>query len=64
MAKSVFKKQNEFVAKKVSSTVQLDKTPKRESIRFVSAVEQGLKDADEGRVLTSAQAKSRLGLKK
>jgi hypothetical protein len=30
----------------------------------MAAVNRGIKDADDGKVLTSAQAKSRLGLKK
>jgi prevent-host-death family protein len=44
------------------SPVEFDRIQEQE--RFMAAVNRGIKDADDGKVLTSAQAKSRLGFKK
>jgi prevent-host-death family protein len=46
------------------SPAEFDRIQEQESNRFVAAVNRGIQDADTGKVLTSAQAKSRLGLKK
>jgi len=46
------------------SPAEFDRIQEQESARFMAAVNRGIKDADDGKVLTSAQAKSRLGLKK
>jgi antitoxin YefM len=46
------------------SPAEFDRIQEQETARFVASVNRGLNDADNGRTLTSAQAKSRLGLKK
>lgn len=46
------------------SPAEFDRIQEQESYRFMAAVNRGLKDADEGNLLNSTQAKSRLGLKK
>ncbi len=46
------------------SPAEFDRIQEQESARFVTAVNRGLKDADDGKLFTSTQAKSRLGLKK
>ena len=46
------------------SPAEFDRIQEQESSRFVTSVNRGLQDADRGQVLTSSQAKSRLGLKK
>ena len=63
-AQPVLITQNGKPAGVLISPAEFDRIQESESIRFVSAVQQGIKDADEGRILTSAQVKSRLGLKK
>jgi prevent-host-death family protein len=46
------------------SPAEFDRIQEQESIRFVTAVNRGIKDADEGKLLNSIQTKSRLGLRK
>ena len=46
------------------SPAEFDRIQEQETIRFIASVNRGIQDADSGKVLTSAQAKSRLGLKK
>jgi len=46
------------------SPAEFDRIQEQESARFMASVRRGIEDADSDRVLTSAQAKSRLGLKK
>lgn len=46
------------------SPAEFDRIQEQESARFVASVNRGLSDADEGKLLTSTEAKSRLGLKK
>ncbi len=46
------------------SPAEFDRIQEQESSRFVTAVNRGLQDADAGKVLTTSQAKSRLGIKK
>ena len=46
------------------SPAEFDRIQEQETNRFVASVNRGIQDADSGKVLTSAQAKSRLGLKK
>lgn len=46
------------------SPAEFDRIQEQETARFVASVNCGLQDADNGKTLTSAQAKSRLGLKK
>lgn len=46
------------------SPAEFDRIQEQETARFVASVNRGLQDADNGKTLTSAQAKSRLGLKK
>lgn len=46
------------------SPAEFDRIQEQESARFMASVQQGLHDANDGKVLTSAQAKARLGLKK
>jgi prevent-host-death family protein len=41
------------------SPAEFDRIQEQESARFMAAVNRGIKDADDGKVLTSAQAKSR-----
>lgn len=45
------------------SPAEFDRIQEQDSARFVASVNRGLSDADEGKVLTSAEVKSRLGLK-
>lgn len=45
------------------SPAEFDRIQEQESARFVVSVNRGLNEADEGKLLTSAEAKSRLGLK-
>lgn len=46
------------------SPAEFDRIQEQETARFMASVNRGLQDADGGKVLTSAQAKSRLGIKK
>ena len=46
------------------SPAEYDRIQEQESVQFMAAVNRGLKDADDRKLLTSAQAKSKLGLKK
>ena len=46
------------------SPAEFDRIQEQETTRFVASVNRGIQDADVGKVLTSAQARSRLGLKK
>ena len=46
------------------SPAEFDRIQEQESSRFVTSVNRGLQDADNGRVLTASQAKTRLGIKK
>lgn len=45
------------------SPAEFDRIQEQESSRFVTSVNRGLQDADSGKILTSSQAKSRLGIK-
>ena len=45
------------------SPAEYDRIQEQELIQFTAAVNRGLRDADDGKLLTSAQAKSKLGLK-
>lgn len=46
------------------SPAEFDRIQEQEVARFMASVNRGLQDADNGHVLTSTQAKARLGLKK
>ncbi len=46
------------------SPAEFDRIQQQETDRFLNAVQRGLDDADVGKVYTSSQAKSKLGLKK
>jgi len=46
------------------SPAEFDRIQEQDSARFIASVNRGMGDADNGRTLTSAQAKLRLGLKK
>ncbi len=46
------------------SPAEFDRIQEQESSRFVTSVNRGLQDADNGKLVTSLQAKSRLGIKK
>jgi prevent-host-death family protein len=46
------------------SPAEFDRIQEQESSRFVTSVNRGLQDADNGKVITSSKAKSRLGIKK
>ncbi|MES2769462.1 MAG: type II toxin-antitoxin system Phd/YefM family antitoxin [Bdellovibrionota bacterium] len=46
------------------SPAEFDRIQEQETARFMASVNQGLEDADNGRVLTSKEAKKKLGLKK
>jgi prevent-host-death family protein len=46
------------------SPAEFDRIQEQETTRFVASVNRGLQDADNGKILSSVQAKSRLGLKK
>ena len=46
------------------SPAEYDRIQEQESVQFMAAVNRGLKEADDGKLLTSAQVKSKLGLKK
>ena len=56
--------QNGKPAAVLLSPAEFDRILEQESSRFVTAVNRGLQDADTGKVLTTSQAKSRLGIKK
>ena len=56
--------QNGKPAAVLVSPAEFDRIQEQETARFVTAVTRGLQDADVGKVMTSAQAKSRLGIKK
>lgn len=56
--------QNGKPAGVILSPAEFDRIQEQESVRFMAAVNRGIKDADDGKILTSAQTKSRLGLKK
>lgn len=45
------------------SPAEFDRIQEQESSRFIFSVNRGLQDADNGRVLTTTQAKNRLGQK-
>ena len=45
------------------SPAEYDRIQEQEAVQFMAAIHRGLKDADDGKLLTSAQAKSKLGLK-
>jgi prevent-host-death family protein len=45
------------------SPAEFDRIQEQESSRFVTSVNRGLQDADSGKVLTSTQVKTRLGIK-
>lgn len=45
------------------SPAEFDRIQEQESTRFVASVNRGLNDADNGKLLTAAEAKSRLDLK-
>lgn len=55
--------QNGKPAAVLLSPAEFDRIQEQESSRFVTAVIRGLQDADTGKILTSSQAKSRLGTK-
>jgi prevent-host-death family protein len=46
------------------SPAEFDRIQEQEAERFVVSVKRGIKDAEIGKVLTTGQLKSRLGLKK
>jgi antitoxin YefM len=46
------------------SPAEFDRLQEQETARFVVAVNRGLYDADNGKTLSTAQVKARLGLKK
>lgn len=46
------------------SPAEFDRIQEQETARFMASVSRGINDADGEKVLTSAQAKSRLGIKK
>jgi prevent-host-death family protein len=46
------------------SPAEFDRIQEQETVRFVASVNRGLNDADRGKLLTSTEVKSRLGLKK
>lgn len=46
------------------SPAEFDRIQEQETTRFVASVNRGLQDADGDKLLTSTQAKSRLGIKK
>lgn len=46
------------------SPAEFDRLQEQEAARFVAAVSRGLHDADSDKVLSTAQARTRLGLKK
>lgn len=46
------------------SPAEFDRIQEQETARFVASVNRGIQDAENGKTLTSTQAKSRLGLKK
>ncbi len=56
--------QNGKPAAVLLSPAEFDRIQEQEDARFVTSVNRGLQDANNGKTLTSAQAKSRLGLKK
>lgn len=45
------------------SPAEFDRIQEQETSRFIASVNRGLSDAKEGKLLSSAEAKSRLGLK-
>lgn len=45
------------------SPAEFDRIQEQDATRFVASVNRGLNDADSGKLLTAAEAKSRLGLK-
>ncbi len=45
------------------SPAEFDRIQEQESSRFMTSVNRGLQDADNGSVLTASQAKTRLGIK-
>lgn len=46
------------------SPAEFDRMQEQETTQFVASVNRGIQDADSGKVLTPAQAKTRLGMKK
>lgn len=46
------------------SPAEFDRLQEQETARFVAAINRGLHDADSGKIFSSAQARTRLGLKK
>lgn len=49
---------------KSQAATLLERIQEQESSRFMASVNRGLQDADNGKLLTATQVKSRLGLKK
>ena len=56
--------QNGKPAAVLLSPAEFDRIQEQESSRFVTSINRGLQDADSGKLLTAAQTKSRLGIKK
>jgi prevent-host-death family protein len=56
--------QNGKPAAVLLSPAEFDRIQEQESSRFVTAVNRGLHDADNNKVLTASQTKARLGIKK
>jgi prevent-host-death family protein len=46
------------------SPAEYDRIQEQDATRFTASVNRGISDADEGKVTTTSQLKSRLGLKK
>ena len=46
------------------SPAEFDRIQEQETARFVASVNRGLSDADDGKIITTSQLKSRLGLKR
>lgn len=56
--------QNGKPAAVLLSPAEFDRIQEQETARFTTAVTRGLQDADARKTITSAKAKSRLGIKK
>ncbi len=56
--------QNGKPAAVMLSPAEYDRIQEFQSSQFVASVNRGIADADAGRVLTSAQVRARLGIKK
>lgn len=46
------------------SPAEFDRIQEQETVRFMASVNKGIKDAEDKKIITTAQAKVRLGLKK